>query len=161
MTRKILISACLLGQPVRYDGQGKPLFHPLIEQWKGEGRLVPFCPEMAGGMGVPRPPAKIEKGMNGDDVLAGRARVLELTGGDVTAAFVAGANKALAFAKENGCASAMLIDGSPSCGSLAIYDGNFAGIKHAGHGVMAALLKQNGIAVFAPSQIELLAQQLS
>lgn len=151
---RILISACLLGQPVRYDGKGKPLAHPLIEQWKREGRLVPLCPEMAGGMSVPRPPAEIENGLSGDDVLDRRARVLELTGGDVTAAFIAGAERALAFAKQNGCRAALLIDGSPSCGSQMIYDGAFAGRKTAGHGVTAALLRREGIQVFAPSQIE-------
>ncbi|MGE6741063.1 DUF523 domain-containing protein [Allorhizobium pseudoryzae] len=161
MPPKILISACLLSQPVRYDGKGKPLVHPWIEAWKGEGRLVSFCPELAGGMSVPRPPAEIEKGMNGDDVLAGHARVLEVTGGDVTAAFVAGAEKALGLAEANGCTVALLIDGSPSCGSLAIYDGSFGGVKHAGHGVTAALLKRHGIAVYAPSEIEALAAHLA
>lgn len=151
---RILISACLLGQPVRYDGKGKPLAHPLIEQWKGEGRLVPLCPEMAGGMSVPRPPAEIENGLSGDDVLAHRARVLERTGGNVTAAFIAGAERALAFAKQNDCRAALLIDGSPSCGSQMIYDGGFSGRKIAGHGVTAALLRREGIKVFAPSQIE-------
>lgn len=157
MPARILISACLLGQPVRYDGRGKPLVHPLIERWKGEGRLVSFCPELAGGMSVPRPPAEIEKGLSGEDVLAGRARVLEVTGGDVTAAFLAGAAKALAAAQGNGCTTALLIDGSPSCGSLSIYDGNFAGVRHAGNGVTAALLREHGIAVYAPAQIEDLA----
>lgn len=53
--RKILISACLLGQAVRYDGKGKTLVHPAIDRWRDEGRLVAICPEMAGGMSVPRP----------------------------------------------------------------------------------------------------------
>lgn len=161
MPPKILISACLLGQPVRYDGKGKPLVHPLIDEWKGEGRLVSFCPELAGGMSVPRPPAEIEMGMTGEDVLAGHARVLEVTGGDVTEAFVDGARKALAVARSNGCTVALLIDGSPSCGSLAIYDGRFGGVKHAGHGVTAALLKRHGIAVYAPSEIKALAEHLA
>ncbi len=151
---KILISACLLGQPVRYDGKGKPLFHPAIDRWRQEGRLVTICPEMAGGMPVPRPPAEIEKGASGIDVLEGRARVLEVTGGDVTADFIAGAEKALAFAKANGCKHALLIDGSPSCGSLAIYDGSFSGVKHAGNGVTAALLGRAGITVFSPADID-------
>ena len=151
---KILISACLLGQPVRYDGRGKPLPHPAIERWRSEGRLVTICPEMAGGMPVPRPPADIERGASGLDVLEGRARVLEETGGDVTAQFIAGAQKALAFAKANGCTHALLIDGSPSCGSVAIYDGSFSGLKHPGNGVTAALLGKAGIAVFSPADID-------
>ncbi|MBN7806993.1 DUF523 domain-containing protein [Agrobacterium rosae] len=158
---KILISACLLGHAVRYDGKGKPLAHPAIERWRAEGRLVTICPEMAGGMAVPRPPAEIEKGASGLDVLEGRARVLEVTGGDVTAQFIAGARKALAFAQANDCAYALLIDGSPSCGSVAIYDGSFSGRKHAGNGVTAALLQQAGITVYSNRQIDDLASLLS
>lgn len=156
MTSKILISACLLGHAVRYDGKGKPLAHPAIERWTQEGRLVTICPEMAGGMAVPRPPAEIEGGGPGLDVLEGRARVIEITGGDVTSQFIDGAQKALAFAKEHGCAYALLIDGSPSCGSVAIYDGSFSGRKQAGNGVTAALLAQAGIAVFSPANIDAL-----
>lgn len=157
MNGNILISACLLGQPVRYDGRGKLLSHPALARWQGEGRLVSFCPELAGGMAVPRPPAEIEAGGTGEDVIAGRARVLEVTGGDVTAAFLDGAEKALAFAREKACAYALLIDGSPSCGSLAIYDGSFSGVKRAGQGVTAALFRRAGIAVFSDREIEALA----
>ncbi|WP_313060653.1 DUF523 domain-containing protein [Agrobacterium cavarae] len=154
MTSNILISACLLGHAVRYDGKGKPLHHPAIERWQLEGRLVTICPEMAGGMPVPRPPSEIENGASGLDVLEGRARVLEITGADVTDEFIAGANKALAFAKQHGCAYALLIDGSPSCGSIAIYDGTFSGVKHPGHGVTAALLSRAGIKVFSHTDID-------
>ena len=66
MPPKILISACLLGRPVRYDGKGKPLHHPAIARWQAEGRIVGYCPEQAGGLPTPRPPAEIEGGMGGD-----------------------------------------------------------------------------------------------
>ncbi|WP_313617543.1 DUF523 domain-containing protein [Agrobacterium sp.] len=158
MGGKILISACLLGHAVRYDGKGKLLSHPAIERWKNEGRLVSICPEMAGGMSVPRPPAEIENSASGLDVLEGRARVLEITGGDVTAEFIRGAQKALTFARDNGCDYALLIDGSPSCGSIAIYDGSFSGIKHAGNGITAALLAQAGISIFSHAEIDQLVQ---
>lgn len=151
---KILISACLLGHAVRYDGKGKPLAHPAIDQWREEGRLVTICPELAGGMSVPRPPAEIENGMTGADVLAGRARVVEITGGDVTEAFIAGAYRALEFAQAHGCTHALLIDGSPSCGSGFIYDGSFAGKRHAGNGVTAALLENAGIIVRSDRQMD-------
>ena len=156
MVTKILISACLLGHAVRYDGKGKPLAHPAIARWRDEGRLVTICPEMAGGLPVPRPPAEISDGAFGLDVLEGRARVVEVTGADVTAPFIAGAARALALAKEEGCAYALLIDGSPSCGSVAIYDGSFSGTKQSGQGVTAALLRQAGIAVFSPADIDAL-----
>lgn len=157
---KILVSACLLGHAVRYDGKGKPLAHPLLERWRQEGRVVTICPEMAAGMPVPRPPAEIENGMCGEDVLCGRARVMEITGGDVTAEFIAGAQKAVAFAKANDCRHALLIDGSPSCGSGFIYDGSFSGRKHAGTGVVAALMARAGIAVYSDRQIERLGEAL-
>ncbi len=155
---KILVSACLLGHAVRYDGKGKPLAHPLLERWKEEGRVVTICPEMSAGMPVPRPPAEIENGLSGEDVLAGRARVMEITGGDVTAEFIAGAENAVALAKANNCRHALLIDGSPSCGSGFIYDGSFAGRKLAGNGVTAALMMRAGIAVYSDRQIEDLAE---
>lgn len=161
MPPKILISACLLGRPVRYDGKGKPLHDPIVDRWKAEGRLVGFCPEQAGGLPTPRPPAEIEGGMNGDDVLAGRARVLEVTGGDVTEEFVEGGRKAVAFAREQDCRFALLIDGSPSCGSGFIYDGSFSGARHPGFGVTAALMRRAGIEVFSPRQIEDLLTRLA
>lgn len=160
MPPKILISACLLGRPVRYDGKGKLLADPLIERWKAEGRLVGYCPEQAGGLPTPRPPAEIEGGMNGEDVLAGRARVMEITGGDVTAEFVEGGKKAVAFAREQGCAVALLIDGSPSCGSGFIYDGSFSGTRHPGFGVTAALMREAGIRIFSDRELERLAAHI-
>lgn len=150
---KILISACLLGAPVRYDGKGKLFVHPLIERWQSEGRLVSFCPELAGGFQTPRPPAEIAEAATGDDVLAGEGRVVDDGGADVTAMFVDGAREALAKARAENCRFALLIDGSPSCGSLTIYDGQFSGQKHAGMGVTAALLASHGVNVFAPQDI--------
>jgi uncharacterized protein YbbK (DUF523 family) len=154
MTAKILISACLMGHAVRYDGQAKPLVHPALDRWREEGRLVTICPEMSAGMPVPRLPAEIEKGKAGADVLSGAARVLESQGGDVTDLFRQAAENALALARETGCSYALLIDGSPSCGSGFIYDGSFSGQRQPGAGVTAALLKANGIQVFSDRQIE-------
>ena len=87
----VLISACLMGAPVRYDGRGKRLCEDLIDRLAAVCQLVPLCPELAGGFQVPRPPAEIENGMTGGDVLDGTARVMELGGRDVTALFLAGA----------------------------------------------------------------------
>lgn len=158
--KKILISACLMGEPVRYDGKGKLFGHPLIDRWRDEGRLVVFCPELAGGFQVPRPPAEIAKRADGDAVLAGEADVVEIGGMNVTEKFVAGARRALALAQREGCDFALLIDGSPSCGSSFIHDGRFSGETHRGRGVTAALLSQNGIEVFAPAAIERLATRI-
>ncbi len=158
---KILVSACLMGHAVRYDGQAKPLLHPAIARWIEEGRLVTICPEMSAGMPVPRPPAEIAGGADGEDVLGGMARVVEITGHDVTDEFVQAARNALALASETGCRYALLIDGSPSCGSGFVYDGTFSGQKLAGNGVTAALLKQAGIAVYSDRNVEMLVARLA
>lgn len=149
-----------MGQAVRYDGRAKPLLHPAIERWRAEGRLVTICPEMSAGMKVPRPPAEIGSGATGEDVLAGKADVVELTGGDVTAQFLLAAENAVALAKETGCRYALLIDGSPSCGSGFIYDGTFAGRRQAGNGVTAAALKAAGVEVFSDREIERLIDRI-
>jgi uncharacterized protein YbbK (DUF523 family) len=151
-----------MGAPVRYDGRGKPLSADLISELSAHCRLVPLCPELAGGFQVPRPPAEIENGSTGDDVLDGHARVVEIGGRDVTGQFVSGAEAALSLAQSQRCAYALLIDGSPSCGSAMIYDGSFEGRKQAGNGVTAALLARHGIEVFTPARsAELLARLLS
>ncbi len=161
MMEKILVSACLLGRPVRYNGSAKPLEHPALERWRQEGRVVAICPELTAGFSVPRPPAEIAAGKDGRAVLAGSARVFEQTGGDVTGLFVAGAQAALALARQHDCRFALLIDGSPSCGSGFIHDGSFSGQKHAGAGVTATLLREHGIEVFSDRDIEMLDQRLT
>ncbi|HEX8048971.1 DUF523 domain-containing protein [Rhizobium sp.] len=161
MTGKILVSACLMGHAVRYDGRSKPLLHPAIDRWREEGRLVTICPEMSAGMVVPRPPAEIAVGAAGADVLTGTARVMEISGGDVTDGFLRAAENALALARETGCRYALLIDGSPSCGSSFIYDGAFSGDKHPGDGVTAALLKRAGIEVYSDCEIDRLVARIA
>lgn len=156
----ILVSACLLGQPVRYDGSAKTLRHALLQRWQDEGRIVTLCPERAAGLPTPRPPAEITERYSGLNVLEGKAHVMDTAGEDVTAAFLSGAQHALALAQATRCRFALLMDGSPSCGSLFIYDGSFTGQKHTGEGVTAALLRKNGIDVFAHTDIEALHQKL-
>jgi len=157
---KILVSACLLVQPVRYNGSAKAAAHPLLEQWRQEGRTVAVCPELAAGFGVPRPAAEIAEARDGEAVLGGTASVIEATGADVTDRYLAGAQSALALALEQECRFAVLTDGSPSCGSGFIYDGSFGGRKHPGIGVTTALLRQHGIEVFAETEIDALHARL-
>ena len=157
---RILISACLLGRPVRYDGKGKELRHDLIARWQAEGRLVPVCPEVMAGFPTPRPPAEIEDGKSGPDVLRGEARIRESGGRDVTEAFLEGARAALETAREQGCRFALLTDGSPSCGATFIHDGSFAGRRKPGLGVVTALLRDSGVSVFPESEIEVLGRRL-
>jgi uncharacterized protein YbbK (DUF523 family) len=150
-----------MGAPVRYDGAAKPLASPHLQRWRDEGRLVPFCPEVAAGLATPREPAEIAPGGDGAAVIAGRARVLTRAGADVTAAFRAGAELALRTALAEGCRFALLIDGSPSCGARRIHDGTFAGRRVAAAGVTATLLAEAGIAVFTSEEINALAAALA
>lgn len=142
----IIISACLAGIPCRYDGGSTPDAEcmELVET----GKAKTACPEVMGGLTCPREPCEIAGG-DGYDVLAGRARVINKRGGDVTAEFVAGAKKFLETLQMEGADMVYLKAKSPSCGVGMIYDGTFSGKLKAGDGVLAALLKQNGIIVTA------------
>lgn len=149
---KILVSRCLLGHRVRYDG-GAHGPYDLLQQWLDEGRVVALCPEVAGGLPTPRPPAEIAGGQ-GAQVLEGRLPVLTIDGSDVTSAFVAGAQQALALVHEHGIRLALLKARSPSCGNLENYDGSFSGVRVAGEGVTAALLRRAGVQVFNEQQLD-------
>jgi uncharacterized protein YbbK (DUF523 family) len=150
---KVLVSACLLGERVRYNGADASCPSPILERWAAEGRLVPFCPEVAGGLPVPRPAAEIEAG-DGHAVLAGTARVRDGAGRDLTRFFLDGGRGALDAARSQGARVAVLKDGSPSCGTSAVYDGTFSGRRRAGPGVTAALLEEAGIRVFSERELE-------
>ncbi|MEB0043973.1 MULTISPECIES: DUF523 domain-containing protein [unclassified Pseudomonas] len=149
--QKILISRCLLGHRVRYDGGASGPFDQL-QQWIEEGRVVPLCPEVAGGLPTPRAAAEIPGGQ-GAEVLDGRQPVMTTAGEDVSAEFLSGAYQALACVQKHGIRIAVLKANSPSCGNVLTYDGTFSGVKVRGEGVTAALLKRHGVQVF--SELEL------
>ena len=130
----VLVSACLLGVPCRYDGQSKR--HPLAQELCRRHRVIPVCGEIFGGLPTPRPPAEI----------CGQ-RVVTREGADVTAAYRRGAE------------AAVLKERSPSCGSGAVYDGTFSGTLTAGWGVAAGLLREQGIRVLGESRLEELLRQ--
>ncbi|MGK0272525.1 MAG: hypothetical protein ACI88H_003197 [Cocleimonas sp.] len=155
----ILISACLLGNPVRYDGTDLFIDHPLIKKWLDQDRLIAVCPEVEGGMSVPRAPAEITNG-DGKSVLGGKSRVIDSEGEDVTNAFIKGALKTLKMALDNECVAAILTEHSPSCGSNRVYDGSFTKTKRDGVGVTTSMLEQNHIPVFNQEQLEDLQQYL-
>lgn len=147
----ILVSRCLLGHRVRYDGGASGPFDQL-QQWIDEGRVVPLCPEVAGGLPTPRAAAEIPGGQGGE-VLDGQAVVITNEGEDVSDAFLSGAYQALELVREHDIRIAVLKANSPSCGNLLTYDGTFSGVKVSGEGVTAALLKRHGVQVF--SELEL------
>ena len=150
--KKILVSACLLGEAVRYDGRDKALDDRLLRQLLREDRVIGFCPEVGGGLPIPRPAAEIQNG-GGAAVIAGHARVLTDSGDDVTDYFLAGARQALELCQEHEIRAAVLTESSPSCGGTQIYDGSFSRRAIAGAGVTAALLRSRNIAVFNQHQL--------
>lgn len=148
MPQKLLISACLLGQPVRYDGKSKPIPEKLwLKQLQAQGRLVIVCPEVVGGLSTPRPAAERVKD-----------KVITMTGSDVTDAFVKGAKHALQVCQQHNIQYALLKANSPSCGNKQIYDGSFSGQLTDGQGITAKLLTENGVKVFSELELSELKQ---
>ena len=149
--QKILVSRCLLGHAVRYDAGSHGPFD-LLQQWQAEGRVVALCPEVAGGLPIPRPAAEIAGGQ-GALVLDGLLPVLTESGEDVTAAFLKGGAEAVRLVQLHGIRMAVLKARSPSCGNLQNYDGSFSGRKVVGVGVTAAALQRQGVHVFNEEQL--------
>jgi len=149
---KVLVSGCLLGERVRYDGASMQSDSAILEGWIDSKKVVSVCPEVIGGLGIPRPPAEIVNG-DGQDVLVGRAAVVTVDGKDVTHQFMKGAQLALALCLKHDIKVAVLSDSSPSCGSSAVYNGQFTRTKITGVGVTAALLMRHGIKVFSQYQL--------
>ena len=158
MSPKVLVSRCLLGHRVRYDGGASGPYAQLA-QWQAEGRVIALCPEVAGGLPTPRAAAEIPGGQ-GVEVLAGKAAVITTEGEDVTEAFVSGARQALALVERHGIRLAILKANSPSCGNRLTYDGSFRGVKVEGQGVTAALLTRAGVQVFSELELEEAAKAL-
>ena len=139
---KIVVSACLLGEPCRYDGRSKPC--EAVIRLGERHELIPVCPEVMGGLPTPRPPAELQAD----------GRVMNREGIDVSAAYRKGAEETLRVAREQGCRVALLKEKSPSCGKGRIYDGSFSGVLTDGCGVTVSLLLRSGIRVLGESEIE-------
>lgn len=138
--KKALISACLIGDKVRYDGKDNLIadIEALMEYYE----LIPFCPEVEGGLSIPRKPSEIKRG-----------RVYDEDGKDVTKHFVVGAQKALNICKYLDVELAILKENSPSCGVNQIHNGLFNKRLIAGQGVTTTLLKRHGIEVISENDI--------
>ena len=130
----ILVSACLLGVPCRYDG--KSAASSSVLSLAARHHLFPVCPEQLGGLSTPRQPAEIDGGT-----------VKTQDGQDVTLQFERGARIACDIARLCSCTHAILKQRSPSCGSACIYDGTFSGNLREGEGLTAAYLRSHGVRV--------------
>ncbi len=131
---KLIISACLLGTPCRYDNRSKPNKEVIALASRYE--LIPVCPEVLGGLPTPRIPAEICKN-----------RVIRADGVDITKEYEKGAKIALEIAKKNNCKIAILKEKSPSCGYGFIYDGTHTKTLTKGNGITAKLFEENGIII--------------
>ena len=148
---RVIVSACLAGVACTHEAEAKT--RTWAVQLVAEGRAVLVCPEVAGGLPIPRPAAEIVGG-EGADVLNGRAKVISETGEDVTQNYLAGARKAAEAARVAGAQIAILKARSPSCGCGAIHSGTFDGELRPGDGVTAAMLKQKGLKVVSDENIK-------
>lgn len=150
---KILISSCLLGKKVRYDGNALSISDTIFQQWQVQGRVISVCPEVDAGMCIPRSPAEIIHG-DGRTVWTSNALVNDNKGNDVTISFNNGAKIPLLLCQMHHIKVAVLTEHSPSCGSSSIYDGTFTGKKNVGVGVTVALIQKHGVKVFSQHNIE-------
>lgn len=148
---KILISACLLAQRVRYDAKIIPVTDSLIQQWLVQGIVLPVCPEVCGGLPTPRAVAEIQNAN----------LITTQTGSDVTQAFKAGAQTTLDLALQHNIKIAILTEKSPSCGSSLVYDGQFNRKLISGEGLTTKRLHENGIQVFNQFQLQQAATLIS
>lgn len=146
--KKLLISACLLGIPCRYDGRSVKAVD--IERLAENFDLIPVCPEIYGGLSTPRTPSE----RVGD-------KTLMKDGRDVTENYIRGAEAAYALCESLGCTLALLKERSPSCGKNKIYDGSFTGTLIDGEGVTAEYLRERGIKIFGESEIEELLKEVN
>ena len=140
---KLLISACLAGENCKYSGGNNFIGETALASLKGKYELVSACPEVMGGLSVPRIPCEIIGG-----------KVMNERGEDVTAQFKAGAELTANICERQGIKKALLKEKSPSCGSGRIYDGTFSHTVIAGDGVTAQRLRALGIALYGESEIE-------
>ena len=137
----VLVSACLLGIRCRYD-RGHNRTEEVIKTVK-EIQFIPICPEQLGGLPTPRAPSNIIDG-DGNDVLNGNARVISITGEDVTEAFIKGAEESFKLTLLSGAKKAILKRRSPSCGLSTPYCETNSGY---GPGVTAALFISHDIEI--------------
>ena len=140
MAARYVVSACLAGERCRYDAGDNTC--PQVVRLVEEGRAVPLCPEVLGGLETPRSPC--ERVGN---------RVMNRDGQDVTLAFEQGAAKATELARKQGCTAAIIKSRSPSCGFGRIYDGSFSHVFCEGDGVWAAMLRDKGFELFSEESL--------
>lgn len=133
--KRYVASACLAGFHCKYNGKSSP-FRPIMELYK-KGQIIPICPELLGGLSIPREPSEQRDG-----------KVYSRTGKNVTVEFERGANLALHAALASGARIAIVKARSPACGYKKIYDGSFTGTVCEGNGFWIKKLLEVGFKIF-------------
>ncbi len=146
----LLVSACLLGACCKYSGGANTLPEEVLSALRSRFRLIPVCPETAGGLPVPRRPSECRDG-----------GVFDCEGLNVTAEFEKGAEIALRLMQKYSCRRALLKENSPSCGSGRIYDGSFSGRLTAGDGAAARKLLAAGAVIYGESRAQELIKEVN
>lgn len=132
------VSLCLMGENCKYSGENN--YAPKVMEFLADKNVIGICPEIAGGLSVPREPCEIVE-------VNGTRRVITSLGKELTDSFLKGARDSLKLLCENNVKYAVLKSGSPSCGYGRIYDGSFTGKSIEGNGITAELFIQNGIEI--------------
>lgn len=140
----IAVSACLVGENVTYRGNSN--YHSKVKELLKNHEIVMVCPEVMGGLSIPRNPSEIKS--------YSPLKVENNIGEDVTKQFYCGSRIALKKLKEKNVKIAILKANSPSCGNDFVYDGTFSKTLVEGSGVFVSLLKKEGIKVFNENQID-------
>ena len=144
----VAISACLTGSKCRYNGTDT--LNESLLACIGQA-YISICPEVLAGFSTPRLPCEIIGG-SGEDVLDGKARIVDASGTDITEQMIRGATKALTICQQQKVSTAYMQPRSPTCGCGLIYDGTFTETLKKGVGVFSALLLRNGITVIQVSK---------
>ncbi len=145
MKTKVLISSCLLGCNVKYDGKNNCIDEKIIDKLKNKFELFSFCPEVEGGLPIPRIACEI--------ITQNPLKIVNKIKDDKTNNFILGASKTLELCQKEEIKLAILKSNSPSCSNEYIYDGSFTGVKIKGFGVTTKLLVDNNIEVINETEI--------
>jgi uncharacterized protein YbbK (DUF523 family) len=146
--KNILVSDCLLGSRVRYDGNHCSLGKSKIHLLKENFNIIAICPEVMSGMSVPREPIEIKN-----------SKVIKQDQTDITSSFDRVFKYLENLLNEKDIKYAVLKDFSPSCGSTFIYDGSFSGVKIPGNGLITSYLKKQNVEIFNEDNLDELFQK--
>lgn len=138
---KILVSACLLGRNCKYNGGNN--LSPQVAAFLEGKEIVPVCPEVMAGLGIPRTPIEIVEG-----------ELKNRFGKSVDAPLREAVEQVMKLVRSQGITVAVLKARSPTCGVHQVYDGTFSGKLVEGSGVLAQALLEAGCRVLDEEDIK-------